>query len=160
MKPAPWDKSNLQSIEKGILKADLSINPANDGNLIRLQIPELTEERRKELVKTVKSKCEDSKVAIRNIRRDGNDAKKQKKRIRKFLKMNPKQNRIPFRSLLINILKASEACGKQRKRNNEHLMNKDLSALDMKNIPAHVAVIMDGYRRWAKKRGLDRERRA
>ncbi len=76
----PWDKSNLQSIEKGILKADLSINPANDGNLIRLQIPELTEERRKELVKTVKSKCEDSKVAIRNIRRDGNDAVKAKEK--------------------------------------------------------------------------------
>lgn len=72
----PWDKSTLPSIEKAILKADLSLNPANDGNIIRLQIPELTEERRKELVKTVKTKCEESKVAVRNIRRDGNDSVK------------------------------------------------------------------------------------
>ena len=72
----PWDKSTLSAIEKGIQKADLSLNPANDGTLIRIQIPELTEERRKELVKVVKAKSEDSKVAIRNIRRDGNDAVK------------------------------------------------------------------------------------
>jgi ribosome recycling factor len=69
----PWDKSNLGMIEKGILKADLSINPSNDGNIIRIQIPELTEERRKELVKVVKQKSEDAKVSIRNVRRDGND---------------------------------------------------------------------------------------
>lgn len=77
---SPWDKSTLSAIEKGILKADLSLNPANDGNVIRLQIPDLTEERRKELVKTVKAKAEDSKVAIRNIRRDGNDAVKLKEK--------------------------------------------------------------------------------
>ena len=69
----PWDKGNMGSIEKAILKSELSLNPANDGNLIRIQIPELTEERRKEYVKVVKQKTEDSKVAIRNIRRDGND---------------------------------------------------------------------------------------
>jgi ribosome recycling factor len=69
----PWDKSNLAEVEKAILKSDLSVNPSNDGNLIRIQIPELTEERRKEYVKIAKSKAEDCKVAIRNIRRDGND---------------------------------------------------------------------------------------
>lgn len=69
----PWDKSNIGAIEKGIHKADLSLNPSSDGNLIRIQIPELTEERRKELSKVVKNKAEESKVAIRNIRRDGND---------------------------------------------------------------------------------------
>jgi ribosome recycling factor len=69
----PWDKSNLGAIEKGILKADLSLNPSNDGNIIRIQIPELTEERRKELVKVVKQKTEDAKIAIRNVRRDGNE---------------------------------------------------------------------------------------
>jgi ribosome recycling factor len=68
-----WDKNNLSSIEKAILKADLSLNPSNDGNVIRIQIPELTEERRKELVKFAKQKAEDCKVAIRNIRRDSND---------------------------------------------------------------------------------------
>lgn len=69
----PWDKNNLSSIEKAILKADLSLNPSNDGNVIRIQIPELTEERRKELVKFAKQKAEDCKVAVRNIRRDSND---------------------------------------------------------------------------------------
>ena len=68
-----WDKSNLGEIEKAILKSDLSLNPANDGNLLRIQIPELTEERRKEYVKRAKTKSEDCKVSIRNIRRDGND---------------------------------------------------------------------------------------
>ncbi len=69
----PWDKTNLGPIEKTILKSDLSLNPANDGNLIRIQIPDLTEERRKEYVKLAKQKSEECKVAIRNIRRDGND---------------------------------------------------------------------------------------
>lgn len=69
----PWDKSNLAEVEKAILKSDLSVNPSNDGNLIRIQIPELTEERRKEYVKLAKGKSEDCKVAIRNVRRDGND---------------------------------------------------------------------------------------
>lgn len=69
----PWDKSNLGAIEKAILKSDLSLNPANDGNLIRIQIPDLTEERRKEYVKIAKQKAEECRVAIRNVRRDGND---------------------------------------------------------------------------------------
>lgn len=69
----PWDKNNLGDVEKAILKSDLSVNPSNDGNLIRIQIPELTEERRKEYVKLAKTKAEDCKVAIRNVRRDGND---------------------------------------------------------------------------------------
>ena len=69
----PWDKSNLGEVEKAILKSDLSVNPSNDGNLIRIQIPELTEERRKEYVKLAKNKAEECKVAVRNIRRDGND---------------------------------------------------------------------------------------
>ncbi len=70
----PWDKSMLKEIEKAIQTSDLGINPTNDGSVIRLVFPELTEERRKELVKEVKKKGEADKVAIRNIRRDGNDA--------------------------------------------------------------------------------------
>ena len=69
----PWDKGNLSEVEKAILKSDLSVNPSNDGNLIRIQIPELTEERRKEYVKVAKNKAEECKVSVRNIRRDGND---------------------------------------------------------------------------------------
>ena len=71
---APWEKNLIREIEKAIQMSDLGINPTNDGNVIRLVFPELTEERRKELVKDVKKKGEDGKVAIRNIRRDGNDA--------------------------------------------------------------------------------------
>jgi len=70
----PWDASLVKAIEKAIMTSDLGINPNNDGKIIRLVFPELTEERRKELVKDVKKKGEAAKVAIRNIRRDANDA--------------------------------------------------------------------------------------
>ncbi|MDA8443057.1 MAG: ribosome recycling factor [Peptococcaceae bacterium] len=69
----PWDKSSLPSIEKAILKSDLGLNPSSDGQVIRIVIPQLTQERRSELVKVVKKKTEDTRVAIRNIRRDAND---------------------------------------------------------------------------------------
>lgn len=71
---APWEKTMIKQIEKAIQTSDLGINPSNDGNVIRLVFPELTEERRKDLAKDVKKKAEDAKVAVRNIRRDGNDA--------------------------------------------------------------------------------------
>ena len=70
---APWEKSLIREIEKAIMASDVGITPSNDGSVIRLVFPELTEERRKDLVKDVKKKGEDGKVAIRNIRRDGND---------------------------------------------------------------------------------------
>ena len=70
---APWEKSMIKEIEKAIMTSDLGINPNNDGSVIRLILPELTEERRKELVKDIKKKGEDAKVAIRNIRRDAID---------------------------------------------------------------------------------------
>ncbi len=71
---APWEKTLIKDIEKAIMMSDVGITPSNDGAVIRLVFPELTEERRKDLVKDVKKKGEDAKVAIRNIRRDGNDA--------------------------------------------------------------------------------------
>ena len=70
----PWDASALKAIEKAILESDLGINPQNDGKALRLSFPQLTEERRKELTKQVKKYGENGKVAIRNIRRDANDA--------------------------------------------------------------------------------------
>ena len=72
----PWDSSMLKAITKAIQTSDLGINPTNDGKVIRLVFPELTEERRKDLVKEVKKKGEGAKVAVRNIRRDANDALK------------------------------------------------------------------------------------
>lgn len=70
----PWDKSSLAEIERAILKSDVGLTPSNDGAIIRLSVPMLTEERRVELVKTAKKIAEEAKVAIRNIRRDANDS--------------------------------------------------------------------------------------
>lgn len=81
----PWDKSVIASIERAILKSDLGLNPSNDGIVIRIAFPQLTEERRKELVKYVKKKTEEAKVVVRNIRRDAND----------YLKKAEKQGDMP-----------------------------------------------------------------
>ena len=70
---APWEKSLIKEIEKAILASDVGITPSNDGAVIRLVFPELTEDRRKELAKEIRKKGEDAKVAVRNIRRDGNE---------------------------------------------------------------------------------------
>lgn len=70
----PWESKMLKEIEKAILTSDIGINPTNDGKMIRLVFPELTEERRKDLTKEVKKKGENAKIAVRNIRRDANDA--------------------------------------------------------------------------------------
>lgn len=69
----PWDRSALQAVEKGIMSANMGLNPNNDGTFIRIPVPPLSEERRKDLVKTAKSKGEEAKIAIRNIRRDVKD---------------------------------------------------------------------------------------
>jgi len=70
----PWEAKMIKEIEKAILASDIGITPGNDGKVIRLVFPELTEDRRKELVKDIKKKAESAKVAVRNVRRDGNDA--------------------------------------------------------------------------------------
>ena len=75
-----WDASLITEVEKAIMKANIGINPANDGKVIRLVMPELTEERRKELAKTIHKKGEESKVAIRSIRRDANETFKKDKK--------------------------------------------------------------------------------
>jgi ribosome recycling factor len=76
----PWDPSAVSAIEKAILKSDLGITPGNDGKVIRLAVPSLTEERRKELVKVIHKMAEDGRVVIRNHRRDANDALKKKEK--------------------------------------------------------------------------------
>lgn len=77
---APWDKNTLGLIEKAILKSDLGLNPTNDGKVIRLAIPQLTEERRRDMTKTVKKRTEEGRVALRNVRRDAHeDLKKAEK---------------------------------------------------------------------------------
>ncbi len=87
----PWDASMIKDIEKAILASDLGLTPANDGKTIRLVFPELTEDRRKELVKDVKKKGEEAKVAIRNIRRDANDAVKKESKANEISEDEAKQ---------------------------------------------------------------------
>lgn len=101
----PWDKSLLKEIEKAILQSDLGLVPMNDGNLIRMAIPQLTEERRKELVKVVNKKSEEAKVAVRNIRRDGNVFLKKKKRTATCPRTSSKIRKTKFRSSLTRRLK-------------------------------------------------------
>jgi ribosome recycling factor len=72
----PWDKASVPEIEKAIMKSDLGITPTSDGNVIRLAVPQLTEERRIDLVKTVKKKAEEGRVAVRNLRREANESLK------------------------------------------------------------------------------------
>ncbi|NNL75262.1 MAG: ribosome recycling factor [Desulfobacterales bacterium] len=76
----PWDVSVIKDVEKAILKSDLGLTPSNDGKIVRISIPQLTEERRKELVKVVHKICEDYKVSVRNVRRDSNDLLKSLKK--------------------------------------------------------------------------------
>ena len=76
----PWDASVIKEIEKALLKSDLGLTPSNDGKIIRIAIPPLTEERRKQLAKTVHKSCEDHKIAIRNLRRDANELLKSLKK--------------------------------------------------------------------------------
>lgn len=87
----PWDAGLIKDIEKAILASDLGLTPANDGKVIRLVFPELTEERRKELVKDVKKKGEETKVAVRNIRRDANDAVKKEAKANEISEDDQKQ---------------------------------------------------------------------
>ena len=99
----PWDASLLKDIERAINASDLGLTPTNDGKLIRLVFPELTEDRRKELVKDVKKKGENAKVAIRNIRRDAIEAVKKKARKMEYQKMKLKDIRMMFRNLLMHM---------------------------------------------------------
>ena len=88
----PWDKNVMGEVEKTILKSDLGLTPNNDGNVIRLPVPQLTEERRKELVKMIRKKAEESKVAVRNIRRDANEQLKLQEKDGEITKDDLKRN--------------------------------------------------------------------
>ena len=98
----PWESSLIKEIEKAILVSDLGITPNNDGKVIRLVFPELTEDRRKELAKDIKKKGDNAKVAVRNVRRDANDAVKKQNKAR-YQMMNLKELKMISRSLQISI---------------------------------------------------------
>ena len=101
----PYDKSSLKEIEKAIQKSDLGLNPNSDGVAIRLTIPQPTQERRKELVKVVNKKAEDSKVAMRNIRRDANEAIKKLEKDKKITEDDRKDAQDKVQKLLDKYIK-------------------------------------------------------
>lgn len=105
----PWDKSNLKDIEKAILEADLGFNPQNDGNIIRIPVPPLTEERRKEFVKLSKKLAEEGKIAIRNIRRDQNDAVKKLEKDKKISEDERKKAEDDIQKITDELIKKVEA---------------------------------------------------
>lgn len=104
----PWEKGMAAKIEKAILKSDLGITPMNDGNFVRLNIPPLTEERRKDLVRMVKKMAEDSRVAIRNIRRDANDQLKKTEKASDISEDESKRAQNDVQELTDNYIKEIE----------------------------------------------------
>ena len=133
----PWEKSMLKEIEKAILMSDLGINPTNDGSTVRLVFPELTEDRRKELAKDVKKKGEAAKVAVRNIRRDGNVAFKKLK--------GTEVSEDEIKDLEDDLQKITDKYIEKIDREEEKM-----------NVPQHIAIILDGNGRWAKAKGMPR----
>ena len=107
----PWDSSLLKKIEKAIQTSDLGINPQNDGRVIRLVFPQLTEERRKDLTKQVRKYAEEAKVAVRNLRRDGMDALKNAKKKNEITEDDQKKGEKDLQALTDKyIKKIDEAC--------------------------------------------------
>jgi len=117
----PWEKSFLQDFEKAIQKADLGLNPSNDGNVIRIPIPQLSEERRQEMVKLVKKFGEDAKIAIRNIRRDAND----------HLKKMEKNNELSEDELSVELDEVSELTEGHTAKIEEILTAKEKEVLEI-----------------------------
>ena len=113
---APWDKSTLKAIEKAIQTSDLGINPQNDGRVIRLVFPQLTEERRKDLTKQVRKYAEDSKVAVRNIRRDAVDYVKKAQKKGELTEDDQKKAEKDIQDLTDkHVKKIDEMCAKKEK---------------------------------------------
>ena len=112
----PWDKKSLKDIEKAIMKSDLGLMPNSDGTIIRLAIPQLTQERRKELVKVVGKKAEETKVALRNIRRDGNEAIKKLEKNKEITEDDRKEGQEDMQKLLDKYIKLvdSTKAGKEK----------------------------------------------
>ena len=112
----PWDRKAFADIEKAIMKSDLGLTPVNDGKVIRISIPPLTEERRKDLVKVGKKHTEEAKVAVRNIRRDANEALKKKKSDKKISEDDQHKGQEDVQKLTDSyIVKTDEAFSKKEK---------------------------------------------
>lgn len=112
----PYDASTLKAIEKAILTSDIGINPSNDGKMIRLVFPQVTEERRKELKKQIQKMGEDTKVIIRNIRRDANDAIKKGKKDGDLTEDDVKNAEKKVQDLTDNYIKEVDACSAKKEK--------------------------------------------
>lgn len=113
---APWDKSTIHAIEKAIQKSDIGINPTSDGNVIRITFPQPTEERRKELCKTVSKTAEEAKVAIRAIRRDANDKFKAGKKKNEITEDDLKDLEKEIQDLTDKFIKEIDKIGQAKER--------------------------------------------
>jgi ribosome recycling factor len=112
----PWDVSVINEIEKAILKSDLGLTPSSDGKIIRISIPPLTEERRKELVKVVRKICEDYKVSIRNIRRDSNELLKSMKKDGEISEDDAFKSQDEVQNITDEQIKLIDVCFKEKEK--------------------------------------------
>lgn len=110
----PWDKTMLKNIEKAILKSEIGLNPMNDGNLIRIMIPAITEERRKELIKVVHKRLEDTKIALRNIRRDGLESLRKAEKDKEISQDEFTRTSEKLQKLIDNYIEKADATGKAK----------------------------------------------
>ena len=117
----PWEKSMLGEIEREILKADLGLNPSNDGSLIRVPIPQLSEERRKDLVKLVHKFAEEARIAVRNVRRDVND----------HLKKLEKNHELSEDELSVELEEIQNLTDEHTKRVDEVMQNKEKEVMEV-----------------------------
>ena len=110
----PWDKNVINDIQKAIQKSDLGINPANDGNIIRLVVPAPTEERRKDMVRLIKKRVEDAKIQIRNIRRDSMEEFKKLEKDKEISQDDGKRAADKLQKITDNFIKESDQVGKEK----------------------------------------------
>jgi len=110
----PWDRSSINNIEKAILKSDLGLNPTSDGNLIRINIPPITEERRQELIKVVRKRVEEGRVAIRNLRREAMEELKQLEKHKDISQDEEKRALDQLQKLTDNFIAQAEQTGRDK----------------------------------------------
>ena len=112
----PWEKNILKDIEKAIMKSDLGLNPNSDGICIRLNLPQLTEERRKDLVKVVHKKAEEYRVVVRNLRRDANDAIKKTEKAKEITEDEAKKGTEKVQKLTDKVMKEIDAAAANKEK--------------------------------------------
>ena len=167
----PWDATLIPEIEKAIQKSDLGITPSNDGKIIRLVIPQLTEERRKDLTKLVGKYSEEAKVSIRNIRRDAMEDVKKAEKAKEISEDDKITYEEDIQKLTDKYIKEVDKVAENKEKELMEIwfLALDYSKalflrsfmnyyeeLDLNNIPKHVGIIMDGNGRWAKNRNMPR----